>query len=71
MEKLLVMANSALALSLMIIGACVLMAYPFADHISMAGQIAAHVTMLIFALGVKVSYITRLVALKELGRALH
>lgn len=71
MERLLLIANSALALSLAVIGICVLAAYPFSDYISMAGQIAAHVTMLIFALGVKVSYITRLVALKELGRVLN
>ena len=71
MERLLLIANSALAFFLLAIGVCVLVAYPFADHVSMAGQIAAHVSMLIFALGVKVSYIARLVALKELGRALN
>ncbi|MEQ6885945.1 hypothetical protein [Salicola sp. Rm-C-2C1-2] len=71
MERLLLIANSALAISLLVIGICVLVAYPFADYINMAGQIAAHITMLICALGVKVSYITRLVALKELGRVLN
>ncbi len=71
MERFLLIANSALALCLVAIGVCVLVAYPFADYISMVGQIAAHVSMLIFALGVKVSYIARLVALKELGRALN
>ncbi|MGM0433619.1 MAG: hypothetical protein ACQEQ1_03075 [Pseudomonadota bacterium] len=70
MERLLLIANSAIALCLLVIGASVLVAYPFADHINMVGQIAAHVCMLIFGLGAKVSYIARLVALKELGRAL-
>ena len=70
-ERFLLIANSALGFFLVAIGVCVLAAYPLADAISMAGQIAAHVSMLIFALGVKVSYIARLVALKELGRALN
>jgi ABC-type spermidine/putrescine transport system permease subunit I len=70
-EKLLLAANSGLALSILVMLGCVAIAYPLAEHFSMAAQIAAHIAMLIFALGIKVSYITRLVALKELGRALH
>lgn len=70
-ERFLFIANSALVFCLVAIGVCVLVAYPFSDYINMVGQIVAHVSMLILALGVKVSYIARLVALKELGRALN
>jgi len=46
-EKLLLAANSGLALSILVMLGCVAIAYPLAEHFSMAAQIAAHIAMLI------------------------
>ncbi|TDT38590.1 hypothetical protein DES49_2569 [Halospina denitrificans] len=69
MEKLLLAANTGIVLCILAVLGCVAIGYPFADHFSMGAQIAAHIGMLIFGVGIKVSYVLRLIALKELGRA--
>lgn len=71
MEKLLGFANGALLGSSVGLVATILLAYPFASSLPLAGQIIAHIGTLIFATGIKISYITRLVSLKHLGRPVH
>lgn len=71
MEKLLGFANSALLASTVGLLATILLAYPYASALPMAGQIVAHIGTLLFATGIKISYVTRLVSLKQLGRPVH
>lgn len=71
MERLLGFSNGALLASALGLLATILLAYPFASALPMAGQIVAHMGTLIFATGIKISYVARLVSLKQLGRPVH
>ncbi len=70
-ERLLFYANSVLAGSVIGMVISVLLAYPLADQLAMAWQITAHIGTVVFALGMKIGYVTRLVFLKRLGRPVH
>lgn len=70
-EKWLFAANSALGLSVFGLLATILLAYPLADALLLSVQIAAHIGTLVFAVGVKVAYVARLVFLSRLGRPVH
>lgn len=71
MKQLLTMANTTLALCLVALVVTILVAYPLAAKVPMFGQVAAHIGTLLFATGIKVAYIVRLVSLRALGRPLH
>lgn len=71
MEKLLAFSNGAMLLSVIGLAITVLLAYPFAHSLSMAFQILAHIGTLLFAVGVKLAYVARLVSLRQLGRPVH
>ena len=71
METLLFRANWAMVWSLLGLVLTVLMAYPMAHYLPMAIQILAHVGTLLFAVGIKVAYVARLVFLSRLGRPVH
>jgi len=71
MEKLLFRANSAMVWSLLGLIATILMAYPLAGRFPMMIQVLAHVGTLLFAVGIKISYVARLVFLSRLGRPVH
>ena len=71
MDKVLGFANTALLVAVLALIVTVLVSYPFADHLSLQSQIAAHIGTLIFATLVKLSYILRLISLKALGRPVH
>ncbi|WP_100638321.1 hypothetical protein [Marinobacter salexigens] len=71
MEKLLFRANSAMVWSVLGLAATVLMAYPLAGRFPMMVQVLAHVGTLLFAVGIKISYVARLVFLSRLGRPVH
>lgn len=71
MENLLFRANSAIVWSLLGLVLTILVAYPLAQYFSMAVQILAHVGTLLFAVGIKVAYVARLVFLSRLGRPVH
>ncbi|EMP56374.1 hypothetical protein MSNKSG1_10883 [Marinobacter santoriniensis NKSG1] len=71
MERFLALANSSLILCVAGLCATILIAYPLAEAFSMAVQILAHIGTLLFAVGVKVSYVARLAFLSRLGRPLH
>lgn len=71
MNRLLSVANGVLLGSVMAVVLTVLLAYPLANHLPMAAQIAAHIGTLLFATTLKLSYVVRLVSLHRLGRPLH
>jgi tetrahydromethanopterin S-methyltransferase subunit E len=71
METLLRFANNVLAVSVLAVLATVILAYPLADSLPMGAQIGAHIAILIFATTLKLSYVTRLVSLRSLGRPVH
>ena len=70
-EKWLFAANSALGLSVLGLLITIACAYPLAGALAMPVQIAAHIGTLIFAVGIKVAYVARLVFLSRLGRPVH
>lgn len=71
MEKLLRYANGALLVSVLAVAATVVLAYPLADSLSLPAQVGAHIATLVFATTLKLSYVTRLVSLRSLGRPVH
>lgn len=70
-EKWLFTANRSIVLSVVGLLVTILLAYPLADSLAMPIQIAAHIGTLLFAVGVKISYVARLVFLSRLGRPVH
>ena len=70
-EKWLFTANSTLGLSVLGLMVTILLAYPLAGALALSVQIAAHIGTLIFAVGIKVAYVARLVFLSRLGRPVH
>lgn len=70
-EKWLFTANSTLGLSVLGLLITILLAYPLAGLLAMPVQIAAHIGTLVFAVGIKVAYVARLVFLSRLGRPVH
>lgn len=71
METLLFRANSALVWSVAGLALTVVLAYPMANYLPMATQILAHMGTMLFAVGIKVAYVARLVFLSRLGRPVH
>lgn len=70
-EKWLFTANSTLGLSVLGLMVTILLAYPLAGALGLSAQIAAHIGTLVFAVGIKVAYVARLVFLSRLGRPVH
>lgn len=70
-EKWLFTANSTLGLSVLGLMVTILLAYPLAGAFALSVQIAAHIGTLVFAVGIKVAYVARLVFLSRLGRPVH
>ena len=70
-EKGLFTANSTLGLSVLGLMVTILLAYPLAGALALSVQIAAHIGTLVFAVGIKVAYVARLVFLSRLGRPVH
>lgn len=71
MEKLLYRANSGIVWSVLGLIVTIAMAYPLAGRLPMMIQVLAHVGTLLFAVGIKLSYVARLVFLSRLGRPVH
>lgn len=71
MEKMLFRANSAIVWSVLGLLVTVVLAYPLAGRLPMMLQVLAHIGTLLFALGIKIAYIVRLVFLSRLGRPVH
>ena len=70
-EKWLFTANSTLGLSVLGLMVTILLAYPLAGALALSVQTAAHIGTLVFAVGIKVAYVARLVFLSRLGRPVH
>ncbi|MCH8538500.1 MAG: hypothetical protein LAT66_12120 [Alkalimonas sp.] len=60
-------ANTGLAVSLSCFVAATLVSYPYAEHFSMAQQLTGHISMILFATTLKISYVVRCVALYSSG----
>lgn len=71
MNRQLIWANTGLFVCLLALVGTLVLAYPLAGKLTMPAQIAAHIGTLLFATGIKVTYILRLVSLKALGRPVH
>lgn len=67
-SKLLIGANIALALSALVMIITILFSYPFAEFLSMHLQIVAHITTIIAATVLKISYVLRCISLNGLGK---
>lgn len=67
-ETVLFAANTALLVSLVCISASILISYPFAEYFSMAVQISAHISTIVIAAILKVSYVLRCIAQHGLGQ---
>lgn len=68
MDRLLTISNSCILGFIIALILSALIAYPWAEAFPLSIQILAHIGTLVFAIGIKVSYIARLAALKNLGR---
>lgn len=66
--KLLNLAHVGMVLSVALSLGAVAMGYWFYHGLSLVWQVAAHVSLIPFVTLLKISYIARLVALKQLGR---
>lgn len=71
MNRVLNWSNTALLVFALALLGSVVMAYPLADNFPMAAQIAAHIAVLLFATGIKLAYIGRIVSLRALNRPVH
>lgn len=68
-RRYLLIGNGTLALSALALLASVLLAYPLADRLGLAGQIAAHLAIPVAAGFFKLGYVVRLAAQQALGAA--
>ncbi|MGD8115780.1 hypothetical protein [Vibrio sp. TRT 29B02] len=66
-KKLLTFSNVALTLTFVALIFSVLICYPYAQHFTLSEQIAAHISTIIIAALLKVSYVTRCLAQYNLG----
>lgn len=65
-QALLNLANYSLAICTIIFSMTVLICYPFAHFLSLPAQLVGHIFLIISAVGVKLTYLLRCVAQKEL-----
>lgn len=71
MEKQLSIANGLLLFSVLAFLLTIGFAYPFSTNLSLGLKILAHLGIMFFAIGIKLSYVFRLYALKKMGQPLH
>jgi len=69
--KLLKLAHIGLVASLLLSGLAVALGYVFYQGLSLGAQVAAHVSLIVLPAILKISYVARLTALKQLGRPVH
>lgn len=67
-STLLTYANSALVISTLLMIVTVLLSYPFADLLTLQLQIVAHISTIIAATVLKISYVLRCISLNGLGK---
>ncbi|WP_394249878.1 hypothetical protein [Vibrio profundi] len=66
-STLLSVSNSVLLFTTLLMIASIIVAYPLADKFSLPVQIAAHISTILIAALLKVSYVTRCLAQYNLG----
>lgn len=66
-KLLLNVSNIALVVTTLAMLLSVLVSYPYADYFSLPAQIAAHISTIVIAAFLKVSYVTRCLAQYNLG----
>ncbi|NOH98356.1 hypothetical protein [Vibrio sp. 99-70-13A1] len=66
-QTLLSVSNVALLLTAILMLVSIIMAYPLADKFSLPVQIAAHISTILVAAFLKISYVTRCLAQYNLG----
>lgn len=66
-SSLLKFANLALLATVIAMVVSVLISYPYADHFSLAQQVAAHISTIVISALLKVSYVVRCLAQYNLG----
>ncbi|NOH79597.1 hypothetical protein F0231_07550 [Vibrio sp. RE86] len=65
--QLLTFSNSALVITAIAFVVSVLVSYPFADQFTLNQQVAAHISTILIAAFLKVSYVLRCLAQYNLG----
>ena len=66
-QILLSVSNFSLAITTLLMLLSIIIAYPMADHFSLPVQIVAHISTIIVAAFVKISYVGRCLAQYNLG----
>ena len=66
-KTLLSVSNAGLIITTLLMLISVIIAYPLADSFSLAAQIAAHISTIVIAAFLKVSYVGRCLAQYNLG----
>lgn len=71
MKRLLIVSSCGLSISVLGFFASVLMAYSWVSRFSLMGQIIAHISIPLWAAGIKLFYVLRLNALRSMERSLN
>lgn len=66
-QTLLSVSNFSLAITTLLMLFSIIIAYPMADHFSLPVQIVAHISTIIVAAFIKISYVGRCLAQYNLG----
>ncbi|KZX65542.1 hypothetical protein A3712_18800 [Vibrio sp. HI00D65] len=66
-QTLLSVSNFSLAITTLLMLISIIIAYPMADHFSLPVQIVAHISTIIVAAFIKISYVGRCLAQYNLG----
>lgn len=69
--KLLKLSHIGMLTSLLLSCVAVALAYFFYQGLSLGAQVAAHVSLIVLPAMLKISYVARLTALRQLGRPIH
>lgn len=69
--KLLYLAHAAMIVSLVLSLGAIALAYVFEANLSLGSQIGAHMSLIVLPGVIKVGYVVRLTALKQLGRPVN
>jgi len=71
MKRLLALSSWGLSISVLGFFVSVLMAYPWASRFSLMGQVIAHITIPLWAAGVKLFYVLRLNVLRNIEKGFN
>lgn len=69
--KLLYLAHAAMIVSLVLSLGAIALAYVFEANLSLGTQVGAHMSLVVLPAIIKIGYVARLTALKQLGRPVN